>query len=49
MFISLQNCPHGRPTMRHLINTAMLINEDEEDEANEKPIAGQYDNESLPL
>ncbi|TMW54688.1 hypothetical protein DOY81_000219 [Sarcophaga bullata] len=26
------NCPHGRPTMRHLINTAMLINDDEEEE-----------------
>nr|AAL39978.1 SD07911p [Drosophila melanogaster] len=26
------NCPHGRPTMRHLINIAMLINSDENDE-----------------
>ncbi|XP_023294988.2 mismatch repair endonuclease PMS2 isoform X1 [Lucilia cuprina] len=28
------NCPHGRPTMRHLINTAMLINDDDEDHEN---------------
>ncbi|KMY93978.1 mismatch repair endonuclease PMS2 isoform X1 [Drosophila simulans] len=26
------NCPHGRPTMRHLINITMLIESDENDE-----------------
>ncbi|EDW47980.1 mismatch repair endonuclease PMS2 isoform X1 [Drosophila sechellia] len=26
------NCPHGRPTMRHLINITMLIDSDENDE-----------------
>ncbi|KAH8290696.1 hypothetical protein KR054_005044 [Drosophila jambulina] len=32
------NCPHGRPTMRHLINISMLMDneEDEEDEAASK-------------
>lgn len=23
-----QNCPHGRPTMRHLINITMLMDEE---------------------
>ncbi|XP_075168627.1 mismatch repair endonuclease PMS2 isoform X2 [Haematobia irritans] len=26
------NCPHGRPTMRHLINYAMLTNDDDKDQ-----------------
>ncbi|EDW01830.1 mismatch repair endonuclease PMS2 isoform X2 [Drosophila grimshawi] len=30
------NCPHGRPTMRHLINVTMLMDE-EEDNANDTP------------
>lgn len=34
IFLHFQNCPHGRPTMRHLINTAMLMNADDDDEEN---------------
>ncbi|XP_068143775.1 mismatch repair endonuclease PMS2 [Drosophila tropicalis] len=30
------NCPHGRPTMRHLINVTMLMDEDEEPQPNEQ-------------
>ncbi|XP_065367172.1 mismatch repair endonuclease PMS2 [Calliphora vicina] len=33
------NCPHGRPTMRHLINTAMLINDDEEEDQDQNASA----------
>ncbi|EDW62209.1 mismatch repair endonuclease PMS2 isoform X1 [Drosophila virilis] len=34
------NCPHGRPTMRHLINVTMLMDEEEDnnnDDANDAP------------
>lgn len=27
-FYLSQNCPHGRPTMRHLINITMLMDEE---------------------
>ncbi|XP_017125055.1 mismatch repair endonuclease PMS2 isoform X1 [Drosophila elegans] len=31
------NCPHGRPTMRHLINITMLADNDEDEEEATKP------------
>lgn len=31
-----QNCPHGRPTIRHLVNLALIKNNGENDENTEK-------------
>ncbi|KAI8040121.1 hypothetical protein M5D96_007551 [Drosophila gunungcola] len=32
-----RNCPHGRPTMRHLINITMLADNDEDEEVASEP------------
>jgi DNA mismatch repair protein PMS2 len=35
MSVFLQNCPHGRPTMRHLMNLTTWQDNDTKDTSNE--------------
>ncbi|EDV36587.1 uncharacterized protein Dana_GF11871 [Drosophila ananassae] len=38
------NCPHGRPTMRHLINIAMIMDDQDDEEETDKLETSQHEN-----